>query len=100
VVCMGEFGRTPRVNSSAGRDHWPGCYSVMLAGGGVAGGRVVGRSDKEAAFPVERPVSPCDVAATIFSALGVPPDAELHDILGRPHRLIDGGSSIQELFTG
>lgn len=70
VVWMGEFGRTPKINADAGRDHWPGCYSVLLAGGGIRGGQVVGASDGIGAHPTEHPVMPADIHATMFTALG------------------------------
>ena len=71
VVAVGEFGRTPKINEKAGRDHWNSCYSALLAGGGVAGGRVVGASDRRGERPIERPVSPADLGATILDRLGV-----------------------------
>ncbi|HLK56350.1 MAG TPA: DUF1501 domain-containing protein [Chthonomonadaceae bacterium] len=71
VVAMGEFGRTPKINEKAGRDHWNNCYSALLAGGGVPGGRVVGVSDARGEFPVERPIKPADVCLTIFDRLGI-----------------------------
>src|SRR5437763_16060080 len=73
VVWMGDFGRTPLINKDAGRDHWPQCFSMVLAGGGIRGGQVVGASDRIGAFPNLRPVSPADVHATVFSALGYDP---------------------------
>src|SRR5207249_3467572 len=79
-----EFGRTPRVNSAGGRDHWPWVYSVALAGGGTAGGVVYGASDKVAAYPTARPHDPRDLAATVYHLLGVPPETQVHDALGRP----------------
>ena len=81
MVLVGEFGRTPRISrgaSAVGRDHWPNCYSAMLAGGGVRGGRVYGRSDKQAAYVKDRPVSPEDFAATLFHALDIPPETTVH----------------------
>jgi hypothetical protein len=90
VVAQGEFGRSPRINQSAGRDHWPHVYSVILAGGGIQGGRVVGSSDKIGAYPATDPVSPGDLAATIFSSFGVDPLHEIRDITGRPWRLAEG----------
>ena len=90
VVAQGEFGRSPRINHSAGRDHWPHVYSVILAGGGIQGGRVVGSSDKIGAYPATDPVSPGDLAATIFSSFGVDPLHEIRDITGRPWRLAEG----------
>lgn len=74
VCCFGEFGRAPQINAGGGRDHWNRCWSVMLGGGGVRGGQVVGASDPSGAEPRERPVTPSDLAATIYAALGVPLD--------------------------
>ncbi|MCY2965479.1 MAG: DUF1501 domain-containing protein [Planctomycetota bacterium] len=95
VVVMGEFGRTPRISTLPGsdvpgRDHWAHVYSGLFAGGGVAGGQVIGQSDAIAGYPVSRAWSPADVGTTIFSALGVDPDIEILDPLGRPNRLQNG----------
>jgi len=90
VVAVGEFGRTPRVNGSAGRDHWPGCYTAVLAGGGVGGGAIFGASDRFGSSPKTDPVTPADLAATIFSRFGINPDTEIRDQLGRPYRISDG----------
>jgi hypothetical protein len=90
VVWMGEFGRTPQVNAAGGRDHWGMCQSIVMAGGGVQGGQVYGKTDKIAAYPAENPVSPGDVGATIYWLLGVRPDAEIVDQTGRPHPLVRG----------
>jgi Protein of unknown function (DUF1501) len=90
VIWMGEFGRTPRINRQGGRDHWGFCQSVLLAGGGVRGGQVYGSSDAHAAYAAELPVSPDDLAATVFHALGVRLDTELHDAQGRPLPLCTG----------
>ena len=84
VVVAAEFGRTPRFNPRAGRDHWGHVFSVALAGGGIRGGVVHGASDRDAAYPVEGIVSPADITATIFNQLGIAPDTEIHDPLGRP----------------
>lgn len=89
VASYGEFGRTHRINKTAGRDHWGPCQSVLLAGGGIRGGQVHGASDRYAAYPSEDPVSPEELLATIYGALGVSADSILHDALGRPHRLVD-----------
>jgi hypothetical protein len=97
VVAMGEFGRTPRINGDGGRDHWPDCYTVLLAGGGVRGGAVYGSSDSIGAFPATDPVTPGDLAATIFWRFGFDPDLEIRDMAGRPHRLAEG-RPIQQLF--
>jgi hypothetical protein len=90
VVWMGDMGRTPRVNRDAGRDHWSFCYSVLLAGGGVGGGRVYGSSDRHAAYPSTNPVSPADLAATIFHCLGIDPRAEVTDQQARPFVVSSG----------
>ena len=84
VVWMGEFGRTPRLNANTSRDHWPQCYTVLLAGGGVKRGYVHGRSDKSGALPDRDPVPLEDLAATMFSLLGIDPATELFDKLNRP----------------
>jgi hypothetical protein len=84
VVWMGDMGRTPRINKDAGRDHWSFCYSVVLAGGGVRGGQVYGSSDRTAAYPSTNPVSPADLAATIYHCLGIDPRAHVTDQQGRP----------------
>jgi hypothetical protein len=98
VVCMGEFGRTPKINAGAGRDHWPGCYSLLLAGGGVQGGRVVGKSDEQGAAPAETPVTPQDIIATIYRLLGISPETEFLDQLDRPLKILNGqGRFIHEL---
>jgi hypothetical protein len=90
VVWLTEFGRTPRINGGAGRDHFPNCYSVALAGAGVRQGHVLGQSDRIAAAPVDSPCGPADLHATIFHALGIPLDSVIHDSLGRAHLLTDG----------
>jgi hypothetical protein len=90
VVAVGEFGRTPRVNGSGGRDHWPGCYTAVLAGGGVQGGAAFGSSDRTGATPASEPVTPADLAATVFSRFGIDPAGEIRDQLDRPYRLADG----------
>jgi hypothetical protein len=98
VVAMGEFGRTPRLGQitsgagadAAGRDHWPHCYSVLFAGGGIRGGTVYGSSDRFAAYPKSQAVSPADIAATIYKALGLDPQSVILDGLDRPHVLATG----------
>jgi hypothetical protein len=90
VIAMGEFGRTPKINGTAGRDHWPFSYSVILAGGGVRGGTTFGSSDKLGAYPDTDPVSPADLAATVFWRLGLDPAREMIDLTGRPYKLADG----------
>jgi hypothetical protein len=90
VVWMGEFGRTPRLNRNGGRDHWGFCQSVLLAGAGVRGGQVYGSSDAHAAYAAELPVSPDDLAATVFHVLGIRLDQEMRDAQGRPLPLCTG----------
>ena len=90
VIVLGEFGRTPRINKDAGRDHWPDCYSLVAAGGGIVCGQVIGASDAFAAYPTTEPIAPWDVAATIFHCLGIRPDVDIHDRLGRPFRTSRG----------
>ncbi|MCS7017298.1 MAG: DUF1501 domain-containing protein [Gemmatales bacterium] len=90
VVLMGEFGRTPRFNSNAGRDHWPQCFTVVLAGGGLPGGIVYGASDRIGAFPTAQPVTPQDLFATIYHRLGLDPEALIYDQQGRPYHLAQG----------
>jgi hypothetical protein len=100
LVCnLAEFGRTPRVNPAGGRDHWPQCWSVYFAGGGVQGGRVVGRSDSIGGVPAERPVNPGEVVATIYHSLGLDLETHLPGPQGRPFPLVDFGvHEIKELF--
>jgi hypothetical protein len=95
VVILGEFGRTPKINAKAGRDHWAGCNTVVLAGGGVVGGRVYGASDRIAAWPSDRPVGPEDIAATLYHALGL---THVHDRSGRPLPVATG-RLIGDLFA-
>ena len=97
VVVTTEFGRTPRINELAGRDHWPNAFSVVLAGGGIKGGQAVGATDKRAATVVDRPATPQDLCATILYVLGIDPKKVLHTPLGRPVPLVDGGKVISEL---
>jgi hypothetical protein len=99
VVVMGEIGRTPRINGGAGRDHWEFCYTVLFAGGGTRGGFVYGASDKRGAYPSQNPVTAGDVVATIYHALGIAPDVELRDRLGRPMPLVPQGSAIRDVFA-
>ncbi len=106
LIWTGEFGRTPRVgqrNSDAGagsdgRDHWPGCFSAVLAGGGIRGGQVYGSSDRHAAYPASNPVAPVDLAATAYHCLGVPPHQTLEDQQGRP-AIVCPGTPIRQLLV-
>lgn len=99
IVVMGEFGRTPKLNPRGGRDHWPRVFSVALAGGGVAGGQVIGESDAVGESPKDRPVRPEDLVCTIYSLLGLDPRTELQTDTGRPVRLVrDDAEAISELL--
>src|SRR5437899_2814185 len=99
VACLAEFGRTPKINPAGGRDHWPQCWTTYFAGGGVKGGRVVGKSDDIGAYPVERPVKPSEVVATIYHGLGLDLTTELPGPNGRPFPIVDFGTQpIRELL--
>lgn len=97
VAVAGEFGRTPRINATAGRDHWAPCYTQLLAGGGIRGGRVYGASDRIGAYVKDLPVTPDDYMATILHAFGFAPETEVYDQLNRPHR-ISLGTPVTALF--
>jgi uncharacterized protein (DUF1501 family) len=106
VVCTGEFGRTPRFGQftgngvdATGRDHWAQCYSLVVAGGRAGGGRVLGRSDRFAAYPADDPYTPQDLAASVLEALGVNPQAPVRDAFGRTVPL-STGQVRPALFTG
>jgi uncharacterized protein (DUF1501 family) len=99
VLAWGEFGRTPKVNQNAGRDHWPNVFSAAMAGGGIQGGRVVGASDAKGAEPADNPKTPQDVLATIYRHLGVDTKIQYTDHSGRPHPVLPSGAPIDELFT-
>jgi len=98
VVVSTEFGRTPRINQLAGRDHWPGAFSTVMAGGGLKVGQVIGATDKQGASVTDRPITPNDMAATILTSLGVDPHTIIHTSLGRPIELVSGGQAIDELI--
>ena len=98
IYCVGEFGRTPRMNGHAGRDHWADCFSVLLAGGGLRGGQVVGASEKWGGTVQERPVSPLDLLATIYHTLGIPLETHFEDASGRPVSIVGSGRPIAELI--
>jgi hypothetical protein len=90
VVMLGEFGRTPKINATVGRDHWGPCQSIVLAGGGIRGGQVHGASDATAAWPAKDAVTPEDLIATVYHTMGLPPETLIRDPQGRPHRLSEG----------
>jgi hypothetical protein len=105
VVAIGEFGRSPRIGAATtnnvgpgGRDHWPACYTCLLAGGGIPGGQVYGASDKHGAYPQLHPVHPYDLLATLYYALGIDPNTEYRDALNRPRRLVEHGNPVLGLF--
>jgi hypothetical protein len=98
VVWMGEFGRTPKLNAQASRDHWPSCYTALFAGGGVKRGYVHGASDRLGELPARDPVRPDDLAATLFYLLGIDPHTHVRDISGRP-LAISSGDVIRELIA-
>jgi uncharacterized protein (DUF1501 family) len=105
VVAVGEFGRSPKIGAPTtdnvgpgGRDHWPECYTCLVAGGGVRGGQVYGSSDRYGAFPETAAVHPYDLIATLYHALGIDPATEYHDTLNRPRRLVEHGNPIGGLF--
>ncbi len=98
VLWMGEFGRTPRINKLAGRDHWPQCYTVVMAGGGVKGGYIYGASDKIGAYPTLGQAGPEDISATVFDLLGIDPTTEIRDKLNRPFP-ISRGKVIEDVIA-
>ena len=105
VVAVGEFGRSPRIGAATtmnvgpgGRDHWPHCYSALVAGGGVRGRQVHGESDAHAGFQKSDPAHPFDLVATVYHALGIDPALRFTDMVGRPRRLVDHGDRILDLF--
>lgn len=99
VIVMGEMGRTPRINKSAGRDHWPQCGFSLLTGGGVKEGTIYGATDKQAAWPVSDPVHPSDLVATIYHLLGIDPHLTIHDRLGRPFPIARGGEPVRGVLA-
>ena len=99
VVIMGEMGRTPRINKNAGRDHWPQCGFSLLFGGGTKRGCVLGHTDTQAAYPLDRPVSAGDMAATIYHLLGIDPAMTVNDLNGRPMHLSHGGEPAWEIIA-
>jgi hypothetical protein len=98
VVWMGEFGRTPRINQNAGRDHWPRSWSIVMGGGGIKGGQVVGATDKDGVDITDRPVGVMDVVATMTKAMGIDPATQFTTPRGRPIKVVDGGKPISELI--
>ncbi len=99
IVCMGEFGRTPKINKDNGRDHWAPAASMLFAGGGVKVGRVIGATDKHGAYVTNRPIAPADVSYTVLSHLGIDPRRHIHTPDGRPVEILDSGELIRDLFA-
>jgi len=99
VVVLGEFGRTPKVNKDAGRDHWPGAMSVLMAGAGIPGGQVVGATDPKGYYASDNVYRPEDFAASLYTKLGIDPNQTLHTTAGRPISLVNQGRLIKELFV-
>ncbi len=99
VAVLGDFGRTPKINNNAGRDHWNSCYSIMLVGGGVKSGFVYGASDRSGAVPIQSPVSPGDIVATIYRLLGIDHHHMLYDKLNRPHTVVPQARLVQEIIA-
>ena len=97
VMLIGEFGRTPKINKDAGRDHWGPCFSGLFAGGGVRGGQVIGKTDSHGSYPISHPYSPEDIGATVYTVLGIDPASEMRDRFDRPIRL-NSGNPIEPLF--
>ena len=97
IYITGEFGRTPKINKKQGRDHWGACYSTLLAGGGIRGGQVYGASDRDAAYPADKPTSPEDLLATMYYALGISPETEIFDAVSRPFP-VSRGRPLTSLF--
>jgi hypothetical protein len=98
VVAVGEMGRTPQASAAWGRGHWSYCFPCVLAGAGIKGGIVYGGSDKDALYPTSKPTSPEDLAATIYTALGIDPHLRVQDQRGRPVSVVEGGRALLELF--
>ncbi|HEV3122887.1 MAG TPA: DUF1501 domain-containing protein [Isosphaeraceae bacterium] len=99
VVATGEFGRTPKLNSAGGRDHWPGVWSALLAGGGIQGGQVIGASDAIASEPTDRPITPPQLLATIYKSLGIDPSRLVETAAGESVALLDSATPVSEAFA-
>ncbi len=99
VIMLSEFGRTPRINDNAGRDHWASVFSCFMAGGGIRGGQVIGSSDEDGAMPKDRPVEVADIHATLCHAMGIDHEKEVMTPLLRPMKLVDNGAPVMELFS-
>ena len=99
VVAMGEMGRTPKQsNKKWGRSHWSTLFPAVLAGAGIRGGSIYGTTDRDAAYAIEKPTTPEDLAKTIYHTLGIDPEMRVKDAQGRPTHIVDGGQPIHEIF--
>lgn len=99
VIATGEMGRTPKANAQWGRDHWSTLFSTVIAGGGIVGGRVYGASDKDAAWSLDTPVSPEDLAATVYYAMGIDHELRVPDAENRPFQIVDDGLPVTGLWS-
>jgi uncharacterized protein (DUF1501 family) len=99
ILCVGEFGRTPRINPNSGRDHYPRAFSGLVAGCGIRGGQVIGRTSAGGEEVVERPVTVADLLRSVCHALGIDADKENMSSIGRPIKIVDGGEVVRELFA-
>ena len=98
IVWMGEFGRTPRINQNAGRDHWPRSWSVVVGGGGMKNGQAIGATDKDGVDIVDKPIGVMDLVATLTKSMGMNLEQQYTTPRGRPIKIVDGGKPVQELF--
>ena len=99
VIATGEMGRTPKANAESGRDHWSTLFSTVIAGAGMPGERVYGRSNKDAAYPADAAVSPANLAATVFHALGIDHELRVPNAENRPMPIVDGGYPLMDLWS-
>lgn len=99
VIWMGEFGRTPNINARTGRDHYPRAFNVMLAGGGIKGGQVIGSTSADGRDVKDRPVQVTDLFCSFYQALKINPKKENMSGVGRPIKIVDGGTAVKELFA-
>ena len=98
VIVTGEFGRTPRINSAAGRDHWSSAFTVAMGGGGIQGGRIIGATDARAEKPIRDPYGPEDMAATLYHLFGINPNEEFHSADGRPFKIVNDGQVVRKML--
>jgi uncharacterized protein (DUF1501 family) len=99
IICMGEFGRTPKINAEAGRDHWPATQVFAMGGGGIKTGLVIGDTNERSEYPTDRPLSVQDFGATVYHALGIAPSLEYVSTESRPIKVLAGGEPISEIIS-